>query len=498
MKKVLYIVVVLLVLSCEDFIDIDPQDTLTSTNFYQTASDATSAVNAAYDSFQNLNYYGFNFTVLSNISGADAVKGGFGAGDRSEYLEFGTYSVTPGNIRSKEFFQTAFGGINRSNSVLVNVGEMEVDGSFTAELKTRILGEARFIRALNYYNLVLSFGGMPLFESVPTVESDPLPRSSIAETWAFIIADLQEAAASLPDTYDDANLGRATKGAANAMLARISAFSGNWQDVSMYADAVINSPAAYSLSTDYLSNFNGTGNNNEESIFEIQYTAGTTSLNVWTDGGSIGDWNSNQLSKYTAPQGIPTQPEGGWAFMQPTQDLVEDYESGDLRLPATIYQPGDDLGGVEFDPGSSSHLGNAGQFGLRKYTAIDDGSGGQGAAINYKIIRFAEVLLLKAEAENEMSATVSAAALEPLNLVRARAGLPAINDTNNPGLTQAMLRDIIFHERRIELAMEGIRFHDITQRGMGEQVLGPRGFEDGDEIFPIPPGEIELTGWAQN
>lgn len=494
MKKLTFILALFLVIGCDKFLDIEPQDTLTTNSFFQTKDDALAAVNAAYASFQSLNYYGLNLPLISNMSGADAVKGGFGAGDRSSYLQFGTYDVTDGNLRANEFYRAAFGGVNRSNQVLDNVPAMEVSGTFTQADKDAVLGQARFLRALNYHNLVLTFGGMPIYTSVPLASSDPLPRATAEETWAFIINDLTEAANLLPDSYDQANVGRATKGAANAMLARISAFQGDWQAVNRYADAVINSPAGYALTDDYGINFGLSGNNTSESIFEIQYTAGTTSLSVWSGPGGAGDWNSNQLSQYAAPQDQPAG-QAGWAFMQPTEDLVSDYETGDLRLPATVYSPGDPIGDEIWNP-TGGHLANAGLYGLKKYTTPNLGDGGQGEAINYKIIRLGEVLLLKAEAENEIGGPTNA--LAPLNSIRTRAGLAEINADNNPNLSQATLRDIIAHERRIELAMEGIRFFDLTQRGTALEVLGPRGFSAGDEIFPIPAGEIALTGWTQN
>lgn len=496
MKKLKYILLTTLFFGCDDFLNIDPQDSLTSSGFYQTENDAISAVNAAYDAFQTLNYYGFNLPVLTNVSAQDAVKGGFGAGDRSGYLEFANYTVNESNTRSKEFFQTAFGGINRANQVLDNITPVQTGPNMSEVVKNRVLGEARFLRALNYYNLASAFGGMPLFESVPKVDSEPIPRATKEETWNFIIRDFEAAAGLLPDNYNAGDLGRASKGAARAMLARIHAARGEYAIAKTYIDQVMTSSAGYDLAPTYAENFGETGNNNLESIFEIQYSHGTTSLNVWS---GTGDWNSNQVSRYTAPQEAPTPAEGGWAFMQPSQDLVDDYESGDLRLDATVYQDGDPIGDGFFTPNETSHAGNAGQYGNKKYTTVNsDGTGGQGAAINYKVIRFAEILLLKAEVENELNAGVPSSALEALNRVRTRAGLTEVNATNNPGLDQVMLRDIILHERRIELAMEGVTFFDFNLRGLGVQMYGDHGFEAGDELFPIPASEIELTGWQQN
>lgn len=482
---------VALLVSCEDFIELEPQDQLTTTAFYKTAADAISATNAAYDGFQHLNYYGFNYPDILNIAGGDAVKGGFGAGDRPAYLEFETFNITDNNLRIGEFYAMAWGGVNRANQVLDNVSQMEVEGDFTEELKSRLLGEATFLRALHYMNLVLGFGGMPIITSVPAIDDEILPRTTTEETWAFIIQDFNDAAGMLPDSYDAANTGRATKGAANAMLARVHSLRGEWAQVNAYADLVINSPAGYDLAPTFAENFDERGNNNIESIFEIQYTLSNTSLSIWS---AAGDWNSNFIAKYSAPQ----VGDAGWATMSPTQELVDDFEAGDIRLSETVYQPGDPYGDGIFDPNDGSHFANAGLYGHKKLTGLDfDNSAGNGFNYNYKIIRFADILLLKAEAENELNG-VTENALTPLNRIRARAGLLPVSVTNNPELSQTTLRDIILDERRSELAMEGLRFYDVVYRGRGTEFLGARGYQPGDEIFPIPPSEIAQTGWPQN
>lgn len=492
MKKYIFLsfLSVVTLLGCEDFIEIEPQDSLTSTAFYKTAGDAIASINAAYDGFQHLNYYGFNYQDILNIAGGDAIKGGFGAGDRPAYLEFETFDITAQNLRIREFYAMAWGGVNRANQVLDNVSQMEVDGDFTEALKTRILGEATFLRALHYTNLVTAFGGMPIYTSVPAIVDEVLPRATTEETWAFIIKGYTDAASMLPDSYDAANVGRATKGAANAMLARIYSYRGEWAQVNTFADLIINSPAGYDLAPTFVENFDERGNNNMESIFEIQYTLSNTS-DIWSNAG---DWNSNFMAKYSAPQ----VGNAGWATMSPTQELVDDFEAGDLRLTETVYQPGDPYGDGVFDPHDGSHFENAGLYGNNKSSGLDfANTAGNGFNYNYKIIRFADILLLKAEAENELNG-VSANALNPLNRIRVRAELLPVNDTNNPGLSQTELRDIILDERRSELALEGLRFYDVIYRGRGVEFLGARGYQPGDEVFPIPPGEIARTGWPQN
>ncbi|MFI8378357.1 RagB/SusD family nutrient uptake outer membrane protein [Leeuwenhoekiella sp. NPDC079379] len=493
MKKyiVLGLLSALTITGCEDFLEIDPQDSLTTTAFYTNAADAVAAVNAAYDGVQHLNYYGFNYPIILNIAGGDAIKGGFGAGDRPAYLELETFDITPQNLRIQEFYAMAWGGVNRANQVLDNVSQMEISGDFTESLQTRILGEATFLRALHYYNLVLAFDGMPIYTSVPEINSEVLPRSTTEETWQFIISDFADAATMLPDSYDVANTGRATKGAANAMLARIFALKGEWDKVDTYADLVLNSPVGYDLAPTFAENFDDRGNNNSESLFEIQYTLSNTSLDIWN---SSGDWNSNFLATYSAPQ----VGGAGWSFMSPTQNLVDAFDEGDIRLGETVYRPGDAYGDGVFDPNNGDHFANAGLYGHKKLTGlVFDGSAENGFNYNYKIIRFAEVLLLKAEAQNELNGP-TATAFNPLNRIRERASLDPVNAINNPGITQEELRDIILHERRVEFAMEGLFFYDAIYRGRGVEFFGARGYSPGDEIFPIPPSEIAQTGWSQN
>jgi starch-binding outer membrane protein, SusD/RagB family len=490
-KKISFITLFSMIMfSCEDFLNKSPQDSLTVDSFYNTGDDAVAAVNAAYDGFQHMNYYSFNYPMILNILGGDARKGGFGSGDRAEYLEFESFNTTADNVRIKEFFDQAWGGVNRANSVLQNVGKMEVRPSvgFTEALKTRVLGEAKFLRGLHYYNLVQAFGGMPIYEEVPSINSKSKPRATDAETWAFVIKNFQEAAAQLPDTYDAANQGRASKGAANAMLARIYAMRAEWAEAKKYITLVKSSPAAYDLLADYGSIFDNRGNNSRESIFEIQYSLSNTSLNIWN---ASGDWNSNFGAKYWSPQ----TNNAGWGFMQPTQELVDAYETGDIRLPATVFRAGDTYGNTTFNPANGTHLANAGPFGLRKGTGTDfTNAAGNGFDYNYKIIRFGEILLLEAEVENELNGP-SAAALTPLNRIRQRARLKEIAPA---GLTKESLRDIILKERRVELAYEGVRFHDLVRRNLADRTFAARGYRAEDRYLPIPASEINLTGWEQN
>ncbi|MBD0833409.1 RagB/SusD family nutrient uptake outer membrane protein [Aestuariibaculum sediminum] len=484
----------LIILGCDDILDLAPQDTLTEEAFYQTAEDAVIAVNAAYDPFQNLFYYGFAYPILGNLASGDAMKGGFGSGDQAAMLQFQDFSSDASNGRLNDYWKAIWPGVLRANVVLEKVPEIDMDES----LKNRVLGEAKFIRALNYYNLTMTWGDLPIYDFVPTATTESLPRSPKSEVVAFIEQDLKDAINLLPDAsdYAPADVGRASKGSAQGLLARLYANLGRWPEASGIVDDIMKSPMGYDLAADYANNFNGEGDNNIETLFEIQYNTGT-SPDQWSDNGQ---WNGNQIADTWGPIGTAEDAIFGWGFSAPTEELVTSYEAGDLRLPATVLQPGDEFLGDTFDPENSGHFDNTGSmYGNVKY--INPGASGPGtldSPVNFKIIRFAEMLLIKAEALNEGSNDQQNAVMY-LDMVRERAGLDGIEATLGYLPGQAELREIIYNEMRIELALEGTTFFNFVSRGLGSNMYGDRGFQAGqDELFPIPQGALDINGWSPN
>lgn len=220
MKNILkHITIVALIISggcSDDYLDKTPLDQFTTDVFFQTDEHALQAVNAAYDPFQFWEYYSNRFQYLGNIASDDAVKGGFGASDQAQFDLINSFSIFPDNVALKNRWQAIYVGIFRANIVLDNVPDIDMD----ATLKARILAEAKFIRALNYFNLVVAFGGVPLIDRQMGIDEQNVPRSTTAETWAFIEKDLTEAAADLPVSYGAADIGRATRGAANGLLGK--------------------------------------------------------------------------------------------------------------------------------------------------------------------------------------------------------------------------------------------------------------------------------------
>jgi hypothetical protein len=365
--------------------------------------------------------------------------------------------------------------------------------NFDANVKARFLAEAKFVRAYSYFRLVRAFGGVPLRLHVPADAKEfNLPRTGKDSVYAQIEQDLTDAAGVLPQTYSSTNIGRATKGAALGLHAKVALYQKKWADVVNYTNQVI--ALGYSLFPNYEQLFRIANENSSESVFEIQctYLAGN---------------NEASNSQYSQVQGdVLANPSVGWGFNRPTQDLVNEFEAGDPRKDATILFPGETTPEGDLiptgDPSDAFHymsLYNQKSYVPFALAVVDN----QGSSQNVRVLRFADILLMNAEANNE--AGNSAAALVSLEKVRARARANSANPaTTLPAVTvtdQGALRTAIYHERRVELAMEFDRFFDVIRQGRGVQVFGVKGFKaNKNELMPIPQNEIDLSGGllAQN
>ncbi|MFD2999662.1 RagB/SusD family nutrient uptake outer membrane protein [Pontibacter toksunensis] len=451
----------------ESFLDVEPQGQAVSEDFFVTQEHAIEAVNSFYGNLREWNNIAFAFLAITTISSDNAEKGS-AATDAVFMNNFDNFSLTATEGQLNGYWVGQYQGINLVNQVLTNVPEIEMDES----LKARLLAEAKFFRAYHYFNLVRAFGGVPIVSKLPETPEELNPaRASREEVYDFIIQDLREAAEVLPVRYDAANVGRATKGAALTLLAKVQLYQENWAEVLSLTEQVMS--MGYMLTPEYADIFTIAGENNAESIFEIQ----VQSIPGNCAAGS---------SQWGEVQGVRGQ--YGWGFVEPTQDLVEAFEEGDERMDATILFRG------EVTPAGDSVLASAPnpRYNQKAYAParlnVDCGSGSNQ---NIRILRFAEVLLMHAEAANELGQTEEA--LETLNMVRMRAGLEPIESA-----TQEELRNIIWHERRVELALEnGDRFFDLVRQGRADEVLRAHGkaFKAGiNEVMPIPQQQITLSG----
>jgi hypothetical protein len=367
-------------------------------------------------------------------------------------------------------WSNAYVTINRANIVLDRVPEIAMD----TVLRARVLGEAHFLRALTYFELVRMFGGVPLMEhEVASVAESQIPRASAAEVYALIESDLLAAIDRLPASYSGSDVGRATSGA-TARRAKVYLTQGDWEQAARYAGQVISS-GRYALNADWLDNFRiARENTNPESIFEIQYGAPEQTAGVV---GSV-------QTLFTELSGYP----GGDAYglMQVSPELVSLYAPQDRRGAGATYFASpytDGMGrtstwGVPNGPAFHKWLDETNEKDMtaRSWQQMPN---------NWIVLRYADVLLMYAEAVNEGGAATAGPAVDALNEVRTRAGIGAVS-----GLSQAALRDSIRVERRGEFAFEGQRWFDLARWGLLDDAIRRKT----EMMQDVQPGETDVHG----
>lgn len=490
----LFLVTMLLVtsLACnKEFLDRKPLVGATEENFYRNEADAIAAVNAAYAPLQfEMSPAGHFRWFWGDIMSDDSQKGGSGDNDAIELLQLERFQAQANNELIESEWAADYEGIYRANLVLEKVPPIVMDET----VKARLLGEARFIRAWFFYNLVTMFGGVPLADHVLAPSEYSLPRAGADQVWALIEADLREAATALPlrSQYLSADLGRATKGAAQALLLKTLIWQQRWNEAQTLAEEIINSNE-YQLEPNYAKIFTQAGENGPESIFEIQY------MNA--SGGNWGKNNANEGTFSNVFQRARGQFEG-YGFNIPTEDFVQEFfKEGyeDPRLKSTVFRVGDAMGdrgiftkdatgGFSYDYYPKKAFNN-------KSEEATFGDPNPNGGTNDRVIRFSDVLLLHAEAafhnNNE------AAARQSVNKVRLRARGTLQNVLADVTATGPALLEAIYHERRVELGLEGHRFFDLVRTGRATQVLGTQGYNDGvHRLFPIPLSQIQATNGA--
>jgi starch-binding outer membrane protein, SusD/RagB family len=463
---------------CSDFLDKKPMGVESSATFFKTKDQAIKALTAVYDATAWRFSQEISEWFLGDIVSDDAVKGGENAADWAELQQLKEFRANAGTTtcfyRWSEFYQ----GIYRANLVITNVPNIDMD----ADLRNRVVAEAKFLRGYFYFQLVKTFGAVPLITTILTPSEYCQPRAAIAECWAQIEKDLKEAAEVLPEksAYPATDMGRATKGAANALLAKAYIFQSNWSGALDRAARVIDSKE-YDLEPNYADNFKLSHENGIESVFENQHVEVPTS--------AYGDENEGQETSIYQGSRNATY-FTGWGFDCPTQDFVNEFESNDPRLKATVVFNGDIIYEntpvqQKADNGMSPTKMGARKYMLEYQAQVPEKSN---APANWRVIRFSDVLLFHAEAANELGDAT--AALMSLNRVRKRVSMPQVTTTN-----QDSLRRAIYHERRVELGLEGHRFFDLVRQGRAAEVLAANGFIiRRHEYFPIPQLEMDVCG----
>ena len=484
MKKLhIYLFAALLLVwtSCEDFLDRPPQGELTQGNFPETEGDAYQATNAIYNTLRTTGFNQGLFPIL-DIMSDDARKGSNPDDAAASMNPFDAFTFTANEWVLSAWWNGLYLGVKRANVVIEKVPAISMDEA----LKNRYLSEAKFLRALFYFDLVRAWGDVPLVTSTnPDLTTG---RTAASDVYALIISDLEYAATNLPEKsdYPSDDLGRATRGAAKALLAKVYLFQKQYDKAAQYAIEVINS-GEYDLEPDFADASSVWGEHGVESVFEV----GAYELEGLANGGS----------QFANVQGVRGTPNRGWGFNRPSINLMNSFETNDPRLDATVIYLGEVLDGVTIlGDGLTPDETYDAQNNLIEIECYNQKVWTPGKTVatqnghNRRLIRFADVLLFAAEALNESGN--AAAALPYLNRVRQRVALADVVTTN-----QTDLRTAIHNERRHELAMEGMRLWDLIRWGEAPTVLASLGFQAGKhELLPIPQAELDLTGnkWAQN
>ena len=477
----------------KDFLDLSPVSSSSAANFFQTQGQIEQAVNAAYVPLRNLTNeeYWVYGEMRSDNTSFQYNNTARGQETKREYVD--EFLVPTSSESVLSFWQSSYNGISRCNDVLGHVDAV----SMSADKKNQYTSEAKFLRALYYYNLVRQYGGVPLrLESVASpADAKSQGRATADAVYTQIIKDLTDAATALPakTAYSGADIGRATKGAAQTLLASVYLTRKDYPNALTQLRAVRG--AGYSLLPSYRNVFDPANKNNAESIFEVQYVGSLPALSSNFTFTFAPYTSSNFVTGDAATRTLGE--EAGWNI--PTPELIAAYEPGDLRKDASLK-----LG----------YTDGSGNFVAQPYTSkYNFGvTAPRNTNTDFPILRYSEVLLMLAECLNEQGYAAGGEAFDALNQVRRRAGLP---DKTAADLgSQAAFRDAVLQERRVELAMENKRWYDLVRTGRAVDVMNAQGvLEKARKSFlpasayqvtpnkillPIPQYEVTLDGLEQN
>jgi hypothetical protein len=484
-----------MLISCNKWVDYNPKDDfkITDQEYFKSEADYRSIAVGTYAPLQWLN----QIVPVGDIISDNSVTGGESASDVLSLQQINNFTHTSVNGTISDLWQSCYEGINRANYMQQYKDKNPSGESITFVGKDALYGEVYFVRAYYYFTLVKMFGGVPLFvdRRLTLADQGTLARATAADVYKQIETDLTSAIAVLPSVQTEK--GRATKYAAQALLGKVLLYQNKFAPAAAMLDNVITSNAC-SLVADFNSIFLPSGENGPESVFEIQYSNGSATY----DWGHVTRGQGNYSVQQCGVRGLngsaamPYNP--GWSTNLPTQNLAVGYAAGDKRKAVTVLDieayktanPGLNIT-YQIAPYQNTGLYN------QKYLPRKGETSGQvelNYSNNFRTIRYADVLLMAAEAYNKSGNDVKAQTY--LNLVRRRAFGDLLHDVTATGTA---LYDAILAERRLELAMEGERFFDLVRTGKAASVLGPLGFVAGKhELFPIPQSEVELAGLTQN
>lgn len=451
-----------------------PESSLTSNQFYNSSSDAEAAVNSVY---AGLNPSGQSLYRCLLQIGMEMATDDYEAGPRARNAHVRAISNLvhdAGNDRMQEMWKESYDVINRANVAIDNISG---NTNIPEALRNRYVNEAKFLRALNYFNLVRWFKEVPIVLHETTsldASSTYVSQATEDDVYEQIIRDLKDAEA-LPDSYDDANIGRATSGAAKSLLSKVYLTHKEWKLAAEKSKEVIES-GRYGLFEDFADVFNLATENGKEHIFTIQFKGNANYI-------------SNNLSSRSAANEVPGI-NGDYAdALHIEGGLYESFDANDKRLPVTFV--------TEMASPTDGKLYKLAVPHFYKYydETVVGNQGESSKDVHY--IRFAEVLLIYAEALNEAEGKPSAEAYAAIDKVRERAGIQLLRDLN-PNLSQDEFREYVFEERRKELVYEFQRWFDLARRGSDYYVQKLKASGKTSALpkhihFPIPQRELDLN-----
>lgn len=504
-------VIMATILGCESKLEQENPNFQTSATFWQNENDALKAINAAYLTLVIDGGYMRSSNLLLDNRGDDAKSNS----PWDQMYNSGKFALNSGN---DAIYGWAYGsyyeGAFKANQVIDNVDKI----TMAADLKSRILGQAHFLRGLYFYHLVNMFGNVSLpLQSVKSKEDFFVPQSNPEQGWKLVIADFKKAAELLPVDYasvtgtDKGQVGRATKGAALGYLGKAQLFTKDFAAASATFKSVIDL-GIYDLMPNYADNFTEAKENNKESLFEVQFATNA--------GGTDMNWGGEPQPAWGRFTGraITYGARGyGWTDVQPTRWVFDEYQKEktvdgklDPRLYATMFFNGEGVTiyGTPFATRYKDNPGDLNDLFVKKYS--NDGVKADEfdwrSGVNERLLRYADIIMMYAETLNETGKT--AEAYTWIQKVRSRVGLPDLA-TAKPGMNQVQMRDQIDHERLLEFCLEGHRFDDINRWGYLKDASkladlkkhDPEfnSYQAGREFFPIPQREINTNpGVKQN
>lgn len=463
MKRSILLLVFIGLTACQkNFLDLKPLSQPNVDNFYQTANDFGNAVNGAYDVLQSASQYGGDFNTLIEAR-SDNVLDNDPSSNAGLRYNLDRFIEPTTNTILRDTWGSLYTGINRTNLILDKIDGAGLPAvTIDAPLKARYKGEAQFIRALSYFNLVRLWGKVPLVLTAgTTTDARSYVRNEVAEVYAAIEKDLTDAGANLPVSYTGADVGRATAGAAKGLLGKVYVTQKKFtQAVPLLRDVI--TANTYRLLPNIADVFAVANKNNAEIVFAVKFKKGV--------GGALSEghalWYGTNIGDNIEPS------------------LRAAYPVGDKRLPLTVQIP------------VPSNVNVVPRKFYDEFSATND------VGNDFPVLRYADVLLLYAEALNEVGYQPTGDALLSLNQVRTRAGAPVY--TAAQLATQAAFRDAVINERRLELALENDRWFDLVRTGRAVDALKATGITvpASRTVYPIPQAEIDTynnpTTFAQN